>query len=292
MCQREGYTYEMIFVDDGSDDGSFAEIKTIAARDAKVRAIRFQRNFGQTAAMSAGIHESRYDVIVTLDADLQNDPDDVPMLLQKLDEGFDIVSGWRRDRHDSWAKRFVSRRANSLISWLTGVHLNDYGCSLKAYRREYVQLIPLYGEMHRFIPVFAAWYGARVTEMPVRHHLRAHGKSHYGICGRTLRVLLDLITVKFLHSYITRPMHFFGAIGVILMSIGMVSGTASIVLKIMKLRDFVDTPLPLLGVFLVTVGMLSLLLGLQAELLIRIYFEQPGRKSYSVKETIGIGTPG
>ena len=285
-AQKERYEYEIVYVDDGSGDRSFEILKELATTDTHVRAVRLRRNYGQTAALNAGIHESKEPVIITLDADLQNDPADVPRLLAKLNEGFDVVSGWRKDRQDNWLRRFPSKIANALISRVTGVRLSDYGCTLKAYRREFLEDIPLYGEMHRFIPVLAAWYGAKVTEIPVTHHARKYGKSHYGI-RRTGKVTLDLLTVKFLHTYIARPMHFFGGIGIWLMGLGSVAGIAAVILKIIDVRDFVDTPLLLLSVFLLIIGILFLLMGLLAELLIRIYFGQSGRSSYRVRNVVG-----
>lgn len=292
MCVQNGYTYELIVVDDGSEDGSFAALEKITKEDRHVKVLQLTRNFGQTAALSAGIHAAIAPLIVTLDADLQNDPADIPAMLAKMDEGFDVVSGWRKNRKDSFGKRIPSRFANSLISRVTGVKLSDYGCTLKIYRKEYLQNAPLYGDMHRFIPVLAAWHGAKVVELPVTHHPRAHGRSHYGTFGRTGRVLLDLLTVKFLHSYIARPMHFFGAIGFFFMGVGSVAGLTAIVLRILEIRDFVATPLPLFAAFTFLIGVQALLMGLLGELLIRIYFDQPGRKSYAVRKSIGIDTKG
>lgn len=288
VCKDEAYHYEIIFVDDGSDDRGFEIIRDIAILDPHVRGLRFSRNFGQTAAMNAGIHQSRAPRIVTMDADLQNDPTDVPRLVSKLNEGFDVVSGWRKDRQDAWMKRFPSKIANAFISRMTGVRLSDYGCSLKIYKREFLEQAPLYGEMHRFIPIFAAWYGARVCEIPVTHHARSQGRSHYGTVGRTLRVLLDLLTVKFLHTYIARPMHFFGGMAALMLVCGFLSGITAIIFKLTHFRDFVATPLPLLTVFLILIGLMFLLMGLLAELLIRIYFEQAGRQSYRIQESIGL----
>ncbi len=288
VCSANTYSYELIFVDDGSEDKSFEIIRSIAAKDSHVKAIKLRRNFGQTAALSAGIHASRAPIIITLDADLQNDPADVPRLLQKLREGYDIASGWRKERQDSFAKKWPSKLANSVISRVTGVRLSDYGCTLKAYKREYLEHTPLYGDMHRFVPVLAAWHGAKVGEVEVHHHPRTHGKSHYGLFGRTVRVLLDLLTVKFLHTYVARPMHFFGSVGFIFMGLGCVTGIATIILKLLHIRDFVATPLPLFTLFLIILGVQALLMGLIAELLIRIYFEQSGRLPYHIEESIGI----
>ncbi len=290
VCHQQGYRYEVVFVDDGSDDESFSIISAIAERDETVRAVQLRRNFGQTAALRAGVTVSTSPVLVTLDADLQNDPQDVPHLLQKLQDGFDVVSGWRRDRQEGWKRRWPSWWANHLISSVTGVRLSDYGCTLKAYRREVIEGAPLYGEMHRFIPILAAWHGARVAEVPVQHHPRKYGTSHYGM-RRVSRVLLDLITVKFLHSYVTRPMHFFGGSALWLIAGGIVSGLMAVVLKVTGLRAFVDTPLPLLSVFLLIVGVQFLLMGLLAELLIRIYFDRSGRHPYAVRRAIRCSPP-
>lgn len=285
VCEKEQYDYEIIFVDDGSTDNSMNIIEKLSRQNVHVLGIQFRRNFGQTAAMSAGIHTSTKALIVTLDADLQNDPTDVPRLIAKLDEGYDIVSGVRTDRKDAYFRKLPSRCANKIISKISGVKLTDYGCTIKVYRSEYLKGITLYGDMHRFIPIFAAWYGAKVTEVPVRHHAREYGHSHYGIFGRTGRVLLDLITVKFLHTFITRPMHFFGSIGIMFMGTGLMCGIVSGALKVMDIRDFVSTPLPLVTIFLISIGIQALLLGLLGELLIRIYFEQAGHKSYRIYRT-------
>ena len=285
VCMKNAYDYELILVDDGSEDDGFRVMEELAALDRHLRVIQFRRNFGQTAALCAGIDASTYPYIITLDADLQNDPQDVPLLLSTLDKGYDVVSGWRKNRKDNWLRRLPSRIANALISRVTGVRLSDYGCTLKVYRREYLHDVPLYGEMHRFIPVLAAWRGARVTEIAVHHAPRRYGRSHYGI-GRTSRVILDLLTVKFLHTYVSRPMHFFGGSGMWLMGGGILAGLLAFILKIAGIRDFVSTPLPLASVFLLTVGVQCLLMGLLAELLIRVYFEQPGKHPYHIHRDI------
>lgn len=281
VCRSHAYIHEIIFVDDGSSDDSFAILQDIARQDSSVRLIRFTRNYGQTAALNAGIHASRAPSIVTLDADLQNDPRDVPRLMKKIDEGYDVVSGWRKHRRDSWIRTLPSKAANILISWITGVRLSDYGCTLKVYRREFIHDVPLYGDMHRFMPVLAAWHGARVTELAVEHRPRRTGRSHYGL-GRTGRVILDLLTVKFLHTYISRPMHFFGGVGIWFILFGMLSGSLAVLLKVLAVRTLVDTPLPLLSVFLGILGTQCVLLGLLGELLIRIYFDRINRTAYHV----------
>lgn len=223
-----GLSYEIITVDDGSGDGSFAVLKELALVDKRLRVIRFRRNFGQTAAMAAGFEASRGAVIIPMDGDLQNDPADIPLLLEKIKEGFDVVSGWRKDRQDAFINRTLpSRIANGLISRMTGVHLHDYGCTLKAYRREVLEGIGLYGEMHRFVPALASRVGAKVTELPVRHHPRLHGQSKYGI-SRTMRVVLDLITVRFLLSYATKPIQLFGKWGIYAVLLSFVTGGATL----------------------------------------------------------------
>jgi len=286
LCISKGYSYEIILVDDGSDDGGFEVIRKLAQENPNIRGLRFQRNFGQTAAIRAGFRASHFPLIVTLDADLQNDPADVPLLLSKINEGYDVISGVRSNRKDIWFKCFLSRWANRCISWTTGVQLKDFGCTLKLYRREYVEHAPLYGEMHRFIPVLASWYGARIAEVAVHHHQRKTGKSHYGVIGRTIRVLLDLLTVKFLHSYVSRPMHFFGGVAIVFLLSGTLIGGITVLLRLLHIFDFVSTPLPLLTIFLMTIGVIFLLMGLLAELLIRIYFEQTDHHPYRIYEVI------
>ncbi|HSL68850.1 MAG TPA: glycosyltransferase family 2 protein [Longimicrobiales bacterium] len=270
---------EFIFVDDGSTDGTFDRLRRLAAADSRVRLIRFRRNFGQTAALSAGIDHSRGDIIVPMDGDLQNDPRDIPRLLAKLDEGYDVVSGWRVHRKDPLIKRLPSVIANRLISWISGVHLHDYGCSLKAYRRTVLADVRLYGEMHRFVPIYASWQGARVTELPVDHHPRTRGKSKYGI-ERTLKVLLDLIVVKFLASYATKPIYVFGGFALVSLFLSFLTFCWMLYYKLTGLKDFVQTPLPLVVVMLLLVGCLSILLGLVAELTVRTYYESQGKRTY------------
>jgi glycosyltransferase involved in cell wall biosynthesis len=280
-------TYEIVFVDDGSVDRSFDQLHRIADRDRHVRVIRFRRNFGQTAALQAGIEYSRGEVLVFLDADLQNDPRDIGALVQKVDEGYDVVSGWRKDRQDSfWTRRLPSRVANALISLVTGVHLRDYGCTLKAYRREAIEGVKLYGEMHRFIPAFATLAGASVTEVPVSHHARRYGRSKYGI-SRTMRVLLDLITVKFLGTYATKPSYAFGFIG-ILLGVGALLAAAIVVVEKFTppYPEAHNNPLLLLAVFLAILGVQFLMLGLLAELIIRTYHESQGKAIYVVREVL------
>jgi glycosyltransferase involved in cell wall biosynthesis len=276
---------EFIFVDDGSSDRTYERLEDIARADGRVRLIRFRRNFGQTAALSAGIDHAQGRIIVPMDGDLQNDPKDIPRLLAKLDEGFDVVSGWRVTRKDTLQKRLPSMLANRLISWISGVRLHDYGCSLKAYRSDVLQDVRLYGEMHRFVPIYASWQGARVTELAVDHHPRTRGKSNYGI-ERTVKVVLDLIVVKFLASYATKPIYVFGGFGLFALLMSFVTFALMVYFKIAPEpahRDFVETPLPLFVVMLMLVGCLSLLLGLVAELTVRTYYESQGKRTYLIR---------
>lgn len=273
---------EFIFVDDGSTDATGARLREIEQRDERVRVLSFRRNFGQTAALSAGIDHARGRIIVPMDGDLQNDPSDIPRLLAKLREGYDVVSGWRVERKDPLGRRLPSQIANRMISWISGVHLHDYGCSLKAYRRSVLADVRLYGEMHRFVPIYASWQGARVTEIPVTHHPRTRGKSNYGI-ERTIKVVLDLIVVKFLASYSTKPIYVFGGFGLLSLFASAVVFCAMVYLKLAGIRDFVATPLPLVVVMLGLVGCLSVLLGLVAELSVRTYYESQGKRTYSIR---------
>jgi Glycosyltransferases involved in cell wall biogenesis len=276
--------YEVIFVDDGSTDHSLyilkAELKEFSH---PYKIIVFRRNYGQTAAISAGINYSSGKTLILLDADLQNDPADIPLLLQKMDEGFDVVSGWRKDRKDNFISRTLpSRTANSLISWVSGVKLHDYGCTLKAYRREYFDAINLYGEMHRFIPIYAAAAGAKVTEVIVQHHQRQFGKSKYGI-DRTFKVVLDLLTVKFLVSYSAKPMRLFGSIGLFLMILSSIDLFFLIIRRIFFQTSVLASPFFQMGIMVFILGSQSLLMGLIAELLMRTYYESQGKPIYSIR---------
>lgn len=276
--------WEMILVDDGSTDQSLDRAKEIVARDARVRAVELRRNFGQTAAMAAGIDEARAEFIVTLDADLQNDPHDIPRLLAKAADGYDVVSGWRKNRKDNFLSRNLpSKIANGLISLITGVHLHDYGCTLKVYRRDAIEGLKLYGEMHRFLPALVAQRGARVVEAVVEHHPRRFGVSKYGL-GRTLKVLLDLLTVKFLSSYSTKPIYLFGGAGIGLFSAGFFLVFVMLYLKYFRDVSMILTPLPTLAAMFVILGMQSVMLGLLAELVIRTYHESQDKKIYLVRE--------
>ncbi|CAH2032035.1 glycosyltransferase family 2 protein [Trichlorobacter ammonificans] len=281
-----GLSYEIIAVDDGSGDGSFGILKELALQDSRLRVIRFRRNFGQTAAMSAGFEAARGAVIVPMDGDLQNDPADIPLLLAKIREGYDVVSGWRRDRQDAFVSRTLpSRIANGLISRMTGVHLHDYGCTLKAYRREVLEGIGLYGEMHRFVPALASRVGARVTELPVRHHPRRFGQSKYGI-SRTMRVILDLITVRFLLSYATKPIQLFGKWGIYCFLMACGSGGATLYMKIFGGHSMNRNPLLILTAFLLFMGVQFIALGLLGELNARTWYESQGKPVYAVRERL------
>lgn len=283
-----GREFEVILVDDGSTDGSLATLREAARSDPRFRVLSFRRNYGQTAAIAAGIEVATGEVIVTLDADLQNDPRDIELLLAALEEGFDVVSGWRRDRQDARFRRnLVSRVANRLISRASGVHLHDYGCTLKAYRRDVIDGVRLYGEMHRFIPIYAAAMGARITEVPVRHHARVHGRSKYGL-ERTFKVILDLIVVTFLDRYLAKPMYVFGGFGLVSLASAAATFGAATWLKFGRGVSFIETPLPLLAAVLGLVGVLSILLGLIAELLTRTYYESQRRMPYLLRESINV----
>jgi glycosyltransferase involved in cell wall biosynthesis len=281
-----GRPYEILLIDDGSDDGSYPIMADLHARDPRVIVIRFRRNFGQTAAFSAGFAHARGRIIVTADGDLQNDPRDIPMLVARLEEGNDIVCGWRKDRKDKWLTRRVpSIMANRLISYATGVSLHDYGCSLKAFRAEVVKPQRLYGEMHRFIPAIASEMGVQIAEQVVDHRARMHGTSKYGL-SRTIRVLLDLMTVKFLLSYSTRPLQIFGLIGLIVGTLGMVICGYLSFLRLFGHQSLADRPMLLLGVSLVFTGVQFLTIGLLAEIQARTYHESQSKPTYVIREVL------
>ena len=284
--KKLGRPYEVIFIDDGSSDGTLEILLDLRERNPNVKIISFSRNFGQTAALSAGIDFSKGDILIPMDGDLQNDPEDILTLLQKIEEGYDVVSGWRKDRKDSFlSRRLPSMIANKIISLIGGVHLHDYGCTLKAYRRDILKNIRLYGEMHRFIPIYAQWIGARVSEIPVRHFPRGSGSSKYGM-SRVFKVILDLMVVKFLLSYSQKPIYVFGGMGLLMILGGFFSGGYAIYLKLFKGVSFILTPLPLLCVLLFMLGFLSILMGFLAEILTRTYYESQGKPTYQIKETI------
>jgi glycosyltransferase involved in cell wall biosynthesis len=278
--------FEVIFVNDGSSDATGEQLDQIA--DDRVRVVHFGRNFGQTAALMAGFNHARGDVIVAMDGDMQNDPADIPRLVAKLDEGYDVVSGWRANRQDATFRRTLpSKAANWLISTLSGVRLHDYGCTLKAYRRSALRDVRLYGEMHRFIPIYAAWNGGKVTEVPVTHHPRLHGKSNYGL-ERLVKVVLDLIVLAFLYRYVQKPMYLFGSTGLISFFISGISGAASVYFKYWGGKSFIETPLPTLFAIAFITGCMCFLMGLLAELITRTYHESQRKETYLVSRTRNI----
>jgi glycosyltransferase involved in cell wall biosynthesis len=285
-----GISYEVIVVDDGSRDDTYPRLATIAADDPRLKLVRLRRNYGQTAAMAAGFDHARGKVIVPMDGDLQNDPADIALLLAKVDEGYDVVSGWRRDRQDGFARRLPSRIANWLIGRVTGVRLHDYGCTLKAYRADVVAETRLYGEMHRFLPALAHMAGARITEVPVNHYSRTSGRSKYGI-GRTFKVLLDLLTVKFLSVWSTKPSYVFGGTGVILCFAGSLFVAWTAYQRLFNGIYVYRQPSLLVGVFLFTIGLNLILLGLLAELIVRTYHESQAKPVYLVRERVNIEEP-
>lgn len=274
---------ELIFVNDGSTDGSTEALDQLAAKDTNFKVIHFRRNYGQSAALMAGIRHAQGEIIVLMDADRQNDPADIPNLIAKLDDGFDVVSGWRRDRKDKGLTRVLpSRIANALISKVSRVELHDYGCTLKAYRREVLENVDLFGEMHRFIPVYASWEGAKVGESVVNHRPRTSGVSKYGL-SRTPRVILDIFLVYFMDRAIDRPIQFFGKIGIYSFGLAFLTGMWAVWAKFFNGQSFISTPLPLLVVLLAITGVLFLFIGLLAEIQVRTYFQSAGRPPYSLK---------
>jgi len=292
MLRRLPYSFEVIAVNDGSKDGSLEALRRETEKHPELKVVDFRRNFGQTAALMAGIDYSAGEIIVSIDADLQNDPDDIPMLVAKLAEGYDVVSGWRKDRQDAAVRRvLVSRIANFIISLVSGVKLADYGCTLKAYRRDVVKGIRLYGEMHRFIPIYASWMGARVVEMPVRHHARRFGRSKYGL-GRVIKVLLDLMVVKFLDRYFVKPIYVFGGFGLLSLLVSFLAAAYLLYLKFAEGYSMIQSPVLLLAAMTFLVGAMSILMGLLAEILIRTYFESQARATYAVRELVNFGTEG
>lgn len=288
VMQNMKCSYELIMVDDGSTDGSYSLLTRLAKTDLSLKVIRFRRNFGQTAAMSAGFDHAKGEIIIPMDGDMQNDPSDIPRLVDKIHEGYDVVSGWRRDRKDTFVSRKIpSMLANAIISHQTGVHLHDYGCTLKAYRREVLDGINLYGELHRFVPALASQFGAKVTEMPVNHFPRLHGVSKYGI-SRTLRVILDLMTVKFLMTYSTKPIQLFGKWGIYTIMAGIGTGTMTLYMKLFEHLSMNRNPLLILTAFLFFMGIQFIVLGLLGELNARTYFESQGKPIYVVKDRLNL----
>ena len=281
-----GRPFEVIVVNDGSTDGSLRVLRDLVASHRELRVIDLARNYGQTSAMMAGFSHACGHIIVPIDADLQNDPADIARLLIKLEEGYDVVSGWRKERQDATIRRnLVSRIANVIISRLSGVHLHDYGCTLKAYRRDVIGPVRLYGEMHRFVPIYASWYGARIAEVPVNHSPRLHGKSHYGL-ERILKVVLDLIVVRFLDRWLGKPIYIFGGFGVLCFVVAVISFVYMLWLKFFDHVSMIQTPLPLLVVMSIMIGVMSIGLGLVAEIMVRTYFESQGKNTYHIRELI------
>jgi glycosyltransferase involved in cell wall biosynthesis len=279
--------YEIIFVDDGSSDGSLAELKKLRAGDPRVKIIQFRKNFGQSAAISAGFASCRGEVVIAMDADLQNDPADIPLLVDKVEEGFDIVNGWRKDRHDKWLTRKVpSFFGNKLISWITGTRLHDYGCTLRGFNREVVKNLKLYGEMHRYIPAIASRMGIRSTEIPVNHRARKFGRSKYGL-GRTFRVVIDLISLKFLLAYSHRPLQIFGGVGLLMIVAGLACGSYLTYAKFILSQGIAGRPLLFFTLLMIFLGFQAISLGLLAEMLSRIYHEGFDKNEYAIRELIG-----
>jgi len=276
--------FEVLFVNDGSTDNSEKIMESISQKHSNMRLINLRRNYGQTAAMQAGFDHSKGDIVIPMDGDLQNDPKDIPMLIEKINEGYDVVSGWRKIRSDKKFTRIIpSKIANMIISKISGIHLHDYGCTLKAYRKEILHDIKLYGEMHRFIPIYASWEGAKVTEVAVHHHPRTAGKTKYGL-SRIPRVILDLLVIRFFDKSLDRPIHLFGQFGLVMFLVAFLLSLLAIFLKIFINISFILTPLPLLVVFFSMSGLLCIFLGLVAEIQSRIYFESKNRPPYLIKK--------
>ena len=278
--------YEVLFINDGSTDNSEKEIQEKIKSNSHIKLINLRRNYGQTAAMQAGFDHSKGNIVIPMDGDLQNDPKDIPMLIEKINDGYDVVSGWRKIRSDKKLTRIIpSKIANMLISKISGIHLHDYGCTLKAYRKDILNDIKLYGEMHRFIPIYASWEGAKVTEVAVHHHPRTAGKTKYGL-SRIPRVILDLLVIRFFDKSLDRPIHLFGQFGLMMFFIAFLLSVLAIFLKIFMNISFILTPLPLLVVFFAMSGLLCIFLGLVAEIQSRIYFEARDRPPYLVRKNL------
>jgi glycosyltransferase involved in cell wall biosynthesis len=283
------FDYEVIAINDGSKDNSYEVLKSFALKDDRIKVIDLKRNYGQTAAINAGIQHSTGDVLVLMDSDLENLPSDIPRLIEKLNEGYDVVSGWRKSR---WKNQFLTRKlpslmANNLISKISGVKLHDYGCTLKAYRKDVISDVRLYGQMHRFIPVYCKWEGGKVAELPVNYQPRKYGKSNYGI-SRTFKVILDLVLIKFLDKYMQRPIHFFGGTGIISFVFSALTFGLAVYFKASGQKDFVETPLPIFSVTFFIIGILMILMGVIAEILMRTYYESQNKFPYTVKNTLNI----
>jgi len=282
-----GYQYEIIAVNDGSKDTSWNELTKVANADKNVKLIDLKRNFGQTAAINAGIQCASGDIFILIDSDLENDPKDIPRLLAKMEEGYDVVSGWRQNR---WKGQYLTRKlpslaANALISKISGVPLHDYGCTLKAYKRDVIKDIRLYGQMHRFIPVYCKWQGGKVTEIPVNYQPRMYGKSNYGLF-RIYKVILDLIMIKFLDKFMHRPIHFFGGAGILSFLVMLLSAGLAVYFKLTGQKDFIQTPLPTIAAMFFIVGVLMILMGILAEIMMRTYYESQDKFPFTIKEKV------
>lgn len=287
VLSKTNKSYEVIFVDDGSGDKTFDVLKELHGRSDNIKVIRFRRNFGKSAALTAGFEYVQGDLVITMDGDLQDDPEEIPRFLERMKDGYDLIVGWKSERKDPVVKKAVSKIFNKLTAWLTGVKIHDSNCCFKVFKIEVVKNIKVHGELHRYIPALAFWQGYKVDEIKVRHYPRRHGKSKYGF-NRLLKGFLDLITVKFLMTYLNRPIHFFGQAGLFLLLLGFFSGVATLILKFALGVSLRMTQLPLLTVFLIIVGVQFILMGLLAEILIRIYYEPRGKKPYSIKEKINL----
>ena len=283
----DGFDFEIIAVNDGSRDNSFQVLKEWSKKRPEIKVINFKKNFGQTAAINAGIQHASKEIFVFIDSDLENDPNDIPKLLNRLSEGYDVVSGWRKQR---WKGEFITRKlpsklANGLISYVSGVKLHDYGCTLKAYKKEVIEEVILYGEMHRFIPIYCKWQGGEVAELEVNYQPRKFGKSNYGI-SRTFRVLLDLVLIRFFDKYINKPMHFFGGVGLFSILISFFCFILAVYFKITGQKDFVESPLILATAMFFILGVVIVLIGVVAEMVMRTYYESQNKKYYLIKQKI------
>lgn len=285
VLERLRKDYEIIFIDDGSTDNTFDILREL--NNQRLKVIRFRRNFGKSAALSAGFECAQGDLLITLDGDLQDDPEEIPNFLNKIAEGYDLVVGWKAERKDPLKKKIASKVFNKLTAWLTGAKVHDSNCCFKLFKREVAKDIKIHGELHRYIPALAYWQGYRITEIKVKHHARKHGKSKYGF-ARLFKGFLDLITVKFLMTYLNRPIHFFGQAGLVLLFFGFLAGTTTLVFKFVLKIPLTSTQLPLITVFLIIIGAQFILMGLLAEILIRIYYEPRGNQPYSIKEKINL----